>query len=167
MPRKAETLRATQKRAAKGPHSTLAGADTAHSGNKKPPQDALLPSAKADTGEVIIPKGGYMADFMAKLQDKKVSELPVIIKADVQGSAEAIVGSLEKLATDEVRARIILSGAGAISESDVMLGRLAQCWSFDGGLKLDSKLVREARRILKDRDRVGKIPTEGALAITR
>ncbi len=71
------------------------------------------------------PVGGgvSMADFMAKLQDKKISELPVIIKADVQGSAEAIVGSLDKLATDEVRARIILSGAGAISESDVMLAK--------------------------------------------
>ena len=67
--------------------------------------------------------GISMADFMAKLQDKKISELPVIIKADVQGSAEAIVGSLDKLGTDEVRARIILQGAGAISESDVMLAK--------------------------------------------
>ena len=67
--------------------------------------------------------GVTMADFMAKLQDKKISELPVIIKADVQGSAEAIVSSLDKLGTDEVRARIILSGAGAISESDVMLAK--------------------------------------------
>jgi translation initiation factor IF-2 len=61
--------------------------------------------------------------MMARLADKKVSELPVVIKADVQGSAEAIVSSLEKLGTDEVRARIILSGAGAISESDVMLAK--------------------------------------------
>ena len=64
-----------------------------------------------------------LADMMAKLADKKVSELPVIIKADVQGSAEAIVGSLDKLATDEVRARIILSGAGGINESDVLLAK--------------------------------------------
>ncbi|HVK42123.1 MAG TPA: translation initiation factor IF-2 [Phenylobacterium sp.] len=70
-----------------------------------------------------IAAGVTMADFMAKLQDKKISELPVIIKADVQGSAEAIVGSLAALGTDEVRARIILSGAGAISESDVMLAK--------------------------------------------
>src|SRR5262249_38749064 len=42
--------------------------------------------------------GSSMADMMAKLADKKVSELPLVIKADVQGSAEAIVGSLEKLA---------------------------------------------------------------------
>ena len=67
--------------------------------------------------------GASMADMMAKLQDKKLKELPLIIKADVQGSAEAIIGSLDKMATDEVRARIILSGAGAISESDVMLAK--------------------------------------------
>jgi translation initiation factor IF-2 len=60
---------------------------------------------------------------MAKLQAKTVRELPVIIKADVQGSAEAIVGSLEKISTEEVRARIILSGAGAITESDVLLAK--------------------------------------------
>ncbi|MDP1630154.1 MAG: translation initiation factor IF-2, partial [Caulobacter sp.] len=67
--------------------------------------------------------GGGLAEMMAKLQDKKVSELPLVIKGDVQGSVEAIVGSLEKISTDEVRARIILSGAGAISESDVTLAK--------------------------------------------
>ena len=74
--------------------------------------------------KTIAPVGGNsLADMMAKLSAKKVSELPVIIKADVQGSAEAIVGSLDKLGTDEVRARIILSMAGAITESDVLLAK--------------------------------------------
>jgi translation initiation factor IF-2 len=74
--------------------------------------------------KTIGPVGGHsLADMMAKLSAKKVSELPVIIKADVSGSAEAIVGSLEKLGTDEVRARIILSMAGAITESDVLLAK--------------------------------------------
>jgi translation initiation factor IF-2 len=67
--------------------------------------------------------GGSLADMMAKLANKKVSELPLVVKADVQGSAEAIVGSLDRLGTDEVRARIILSGAGGINESDVMLAK--------------------------------------------
>ncbi|WGM37359.1 translation initiation factor IF-2 [Caulobacter sp. NIBR1757] len=67
--------------------------------------------------------GASLADMMAKLTAKKVSELPLVIKGDVQGSVEAIVGSLEKLGTDEVRARIILQGAGAISESDVQLAK--------------------------------------------
>ncbi|MGZ3401531.1 MAG: translation initiation factor IF-2 [Caulobacteraceae bacterium] len=73
----------------------------------------------------FMPVGGgvSLADMMAKLQDKKLSELPVVIKADVQGSAEAIVGSLDQLATDEVRARIIHSAAGAITESDVLLAK--------------------------------------------
>ncbi|HZW14640.1 MAG TPA: translation initiation factor IF-2, partial [Brevundimonas sp.] len=53
-----------------------------------------------------------LVDMMSKLQSKKVSELPVIIKADVQGSAEAIVGSLDKMGNDEVRARTVMSGAG-------------------------------------------------------
>ena len=67
--------------------------------------------------------GASLADMMAKLQDKKVSELPLIVKGDVQGSVEAIIGSLEKISTDEVRARIIHSAAGAINESDVMLAK--------------------------------------------
>jgi len=67
--------------------------------------------------------GVSLTDMMAKLTSKKVSELPLVIKGDVQGSVEAIVGSLDKIGTDEVRARIILSGAGAISESDVQLAK--------------------------------------------
>ncbi len=67
--------------------------------------------------------GSTMADMMAKLADRKVSELTLLIKADVQGSSEAIVSSIEKIGTDEVRARIILSGAGQINESDVMLAK--------------------------------------------
>ena len=66
-----------------------------------------------------------LVDMMSKLQSKKVSELPVLIKADVQGSAEAIVGSLEKMGNDEVRARTVYSGAGGITESDVQLAKSA------------------------------------------
>ncbi len=74
--------------------------------------------------KTMAPVGAVsLSDMMSKLADKKAKELPLIIKADVQGSAEAIVGSLEKLGTDEVRARIILSGAGAITESDVNLAK--------------------------------------------
>ncbi len=75
--------------------------------------------------KAAVPVGGgaSLADMMAKLQNKKVSELPLVIKGDVQGSTEAIVSSLEKLGTDEVRARILHSGVGAITESDVLLAK--------------------------------------------
>jgi len=66
-----------------------------------------------------------LVDMMSKLQSKKVSELPVVIKADVQGTAEAIVGSLDKMGNDEVRARTVYSGAGGITESDVNLAKSA------------------------------------------
>ena len=78
---------------------------------------------KRERSFVPVGAGVSLADMMAKLQDKKLSELPVVIKADVQGSAEAIVGSLDQLGTDEVRARIIHSAAGAITESDVLLAK--------------------------------------------
>ncbi|GMG80875.1 hypothetical protein LNKW23_00870 [Paralimibaculum aggregatum] len=53
--------------------------------------------------------------------DENVSELPIVVKADVQGSTEAIVQALEKIGNDEVRIQILHSGVGAITESDVNL----------------------------------------------
>lgn len=64
---------------------------------------------------------GSLEQMMSKLQDTGFKEFPLVIKADVQGSVEAIVAALEKLGTDEVRARIVHSGAGAITESDISL----------------------------------------------
>jgi len=53
--------------------------------------------------------------------DENVSELPIVLKADVQGSAEAIVQACEKIGNDEVRVKVLHSGVGAITESDVTL----------------------------------------------
>jgi len=54
-------------------------------------------------------------------QNENVSELPILVKADVQGSAEAIVQAMEKIGNDEVRVRVLHSGVGAITESDIGL----------------------------------------------
>lgn len=62
-----------------------------------------------------------MEQMMAKLADKTSSEMPLLVKADVEGSAQAIKTSLEDLGNDEVKARVIYSAAGGISESDVQL----------------------------------------------
>ena len=53
--------------------------------------------------------------------NKSVSELPIVVKSDVQGSAEAIVQAMEKIGNDEVRVRVLHSGVGAITESDIGL----------------------------------------------
>jgi translation initiation factor IF-2 len=60
--------------------------------------------------------------LMAKAKaDKSMAELPILVKADVQGSAEAIVQAMEKIGNDEVRVRVLHSGVGAITETDVGL----------------------------------------------
>ena len=62
-----------------------------------------------------------LEDLFAKIKQGELKDLNIIVKADVQGSAEAIKSSLEKLTNEEVRVRVIHSGVGAITESDVML----------------------------------------------
>jgi translation initiation factor IF-2 len=62
-----------------------------------------------------------LEDLFSRIQQGELKDLNIIVKADVQGSAEAIRASLEKLTNEEVRVRVIHSGVGAINESDVML----------------------------------------------
>ncbi|MGL4279088.1 MAG: translation initiation factor IF-2 [Albidovulum sp.] len=63
-----------------------------------------------------------LEQLMAKAKaDQSVSELPIVVKADVQGSAEAIVQAMEKIGNDEVRVRVLHYGVGAITESDIGL----------------------------------------------
>ncbi|MFO1150138.1 MAG: translation initiation factor IF-2 [Alsobacter sp.] len=64
---------------------------------------------------------GSLADMMSQLKTAGRKEFPLLVKGDVQGSVEAIVGALEKLGTEEVAARIIHAGAGGINESDITL----------------------------------------------
>ncbi|UCA45677.1 translation initiation factor IF-2 [Pseudochrobactrum sp. XF203] len=64
---------------------------------------------------------GSLEQMMSNLQSSGLKEFPLVIKGDVQGSVEAIIASLDKLGTDEVRARIVHSGAGGITESDISL----------------------------------------------
>ncbi len=69
---------------------------------------------------------GSMEQMFAAIQAGEVKELVMVLKADVQGSLEAIIGSLDKLGTDEVRVRVIHGGVGAITESDVALAKASE-----------------------------------------
>ena len=60
-------------------------------------------------------------NLFARMQEGEMKELPLIVKADVQGSAEAVKASLEKISNEEVRVRVIHTGVGAVNESDVLL----------------------------------------------
>ena len=60
-------------------------------------------------------------NLFAKMKEGEMKELPLIVKADVQGSAEAVKASLEKISNEEVRVRVIHAAVGAINESDILL----------------------------------------------
>jgi translation initiation factor IF-2 len=66
---------------------------------------------------------GTLEQMFERIQEGEAQTVPLVIKADVHGSAEAIVGALEKLSTDEVRVQVLHSGVGGINESDVTLAR--------------------------------------------
>src|SRR6266702_4781682 len=68
---------------------------------------------------------GSLEQMMTQLKTAGRKEFPLVIKGDVQGSVEAVVGALDKLGTEEVGARIIHSGVGGINESDVTLAEAA------------------------------------------
>ena len=72
-----------------------------------------------------------LEQLMAKAkEDENVAELPILVKADVQGSAEAIVQAMEKIGNEEVRVRVLHSGVGAITETDVGLAEASHAPIF-------------------------------------
>lgn len=83
----------------------------------------LAEQRKQQNKDALIgaPKKVSLEDLFAQIQQGEIKDFNIIVKADVQGSAEAVRSSLEKLTNEEVRVRVIHSAVGAISESDVML----------------------------------------------
>lgn len=76
---------------------------------------------KRRAAELTGPAKVTLDDLFAKIQEGSVKELAIVVKADVQGSSEALVGAVEKLSTNAVKLRVIHNGVGGIMESDVLL----------------------------------------------
>ena len=89
-------------------------------------------------------------NLFARMQEGEMKELPLIVKADVQGSAEAVKASLEKLSNEEVRVRVIHTGAGAINESDVLLASTAGAIIVGFNVRPDSGAQASAQRTAVD-----------------
>ncbi|WP_374524495.1 translation initiation factor IF-2 [Sphingopyxis sp.] len=84
--------------------------------------------------------------FSALADKAKVIEYPVVIKGDVQGSVEAIVNALNRLSTDEIRVRVLQSGAGAITESDVTLAAASKAPIIGFNVRPNAKAREIANR---------------------
>ena len=87
-----------------------------------------------------------LEDLFSQIQAGEVKDLNIIVKADVQGSAEAVKASLEKLSNEEVRVRVIHSGVGAISESDVMLAATSKAIIVGFNVRPDASARDNAAR---------------------
>ncbi len=85
-------------------------------------------------------------NLFAKMQEGEMKELNLIVKADVQGSAEAVKASLEKLANEEVRVRVIHAAVGAINESDILLASTSNAIVIGFNVRPDQAAAASAAR---------------------
>ncbi len=88
-----------------------------------------------------------LEDLFNQIQQGEMKELNIIVKADVQGSAEAVRASLEKLSNEEVRVRVIHSAVGAVSESDIMLASASNAIIVGFNVRPDNNARAEAERL--------------------
>ncbi len=89
-------------------------------------------------------------NLFARMQEGEMKELPLIVKADVQGSAEAVKASLEKISNEEVRVRVIHTGVGAINESDILLASTAGAIVVGFNVRPDAGAQASAQRTAVD-----------------
>ena len=85
-------------------------------------------------------------NLFARMQEGEMKELPLIVKADVQGSAEALKASLEKISNEEVRVKVIHTGVGAINESDILLASTAGAIVVGFNVRPDAGAQASAQR---------------------
>ena len=89
-------------------------------------------------------------NLFARMQEGEMKELALIVKADVQGSAEAVKASLEKISNEEVRVRVIHTGVGAINESDILLASTAGAIIVGFNVRPDAGAQASAQRTAVD-----------------
>lgn len=81
---------------------------------------------RKERDRINAPVAKSLDQLMSQLKEGERKEVPVVVKADVQGSSEAIVAALEKMGTEEVAVRVLHSGVGGVTESDVTLANASQ-----------------------------------------
>jgi len=89
---------------------------------------------------------GTLDEMFQKIAAGETKELPVVIKADVQGSVEALAGALSKLSTDEVAVRVLHTGVGGINESDITLSRASDALIIGFNVRANPQAREIARR---------------------
>lgn len=89
---------------------------------------------------------GSLEQMLAKIQEGEAENLPVVVKGDVHGSVEAILGALDKFSTDEVKVQVLHSGVGGINESDVTLARASNAMVIGFNVRANPQARELAKR---------------------
>jgi translation initiation factor IF-2 len=89
---------------------------------------------------------GTLEQMFERIQAGEVKELPVVVKGDVQGSVEAIIGTISRIGTDEVKIRVLHSAVGGINESDVTLARASSALIIGFNVRANPQARDIARR---------------------
>lgn len=84
-------------------------------------------------------RGVSLDEFMQRLKDEEIRDLNLVIKADVQGSAEALSQAVSKITNEEARVRVLHTGVGTVTESDVMLAQASGAIIIGFGVGVESK----------------------------
>lgn len=108
----------------------------------------LIEKRKAKHRLDLIKKGKTVTldDLFNKIKDGEMTNLDIVLRADVKGSAEAIKESLEKLSNDEVRVRVIASNTGSVTESDITLAKVSNAIIIGFNIKQDAKISKMAEK---------------------
>jgi translation initiation factor IF-2 len=96
--------------------------------------------------ELAGPAKVSLDDLFAKIQEGLVKELAIVIKADVQGSSEALAGAVEKLSTEAVKLRVIHNGVGGVMESDVLLAAASRAIIIGFNIRPEPKAAALAEK---------------------
>ncbi|MEG2235041.1 MAG: translation initiation factor IF-2 [Clostridia bacterium] len=108
----------------------------------------LVDKRKADVRRNLVKQGSKVTleDLFGQIKEGEIKDLNVIVKADVQGTLEALKNSLEKIANDEVKVRVIHAATGGIKESDVTLASVSNAIIIGFNVKPESIAVYQAEK---------------------
>ena len=114
--------------------------------NEKEAKELAEYRAEKEKLEKNVAKKVSLEDLYEQIKEGELKELNIIVKGDVQGSVEAIKSSLEKLSNDEVKVKVIGSGVGGVTESDVLLAEASNAMIIGFNVRPDSKARKIAEQ---------------------
>jgi len=107
---------------------------------------AAFRQSKQRKAEIAAQGRGTLEQMLSRIKEGEAQLVPVVVKSDVHGSLEAIMGALEKLGTEEVQVKVLHAGVGGINESDITLARASDAMIIAFNVRANAQARELARR---------------------